>query len=467
MSRASLAIIAIVASSCLEPTEITVQITSDACGSLTQTGIAMKLSADAPNDAFAATQDGCQGPGVVGSIVLVPSHSPDDLVAIEVVGGLGKDPATCAHADPKCIVARRSLRYVAHTPLTLPVSLDDACAGVACDDPSTTCSGGTCVPIDVVCASGTCTLDASVDATVDASADVTVDAPINSVTVIASNQAAPKGLYVDATDVYWTSSASPNGAVMKCAIGGCAQPTVVAANQAGANSVTGDAKNVYWANYVAGTGQVALAPKTGGATVPLATGISPFEVATSNNVVYWTNILDNTVTKCATSGCNNVPVVVASGQNGPSGITLDSARIYWTNVYGNQVTSCSLPSCSAPVVVASGQAYPEHVAVDGTDAYWTNYTGGTVMKCAVTGCTTPTTIAAGQVDPLGVAVDATNVYWTTIGTNGTVMKCAKTGCASPTTLAQNQQSPWNVAVDATSVYWTNRDDGTVLKLTPK
>src|SRR5690242_2205367 len=96
-------VVAAIASSCLAPTEITVQITSDDCAALTKTRIARE-SGD-----FVASQDGCESPGVVGSIVFLPSHSPSDRIDFEIVGGLGKDPASCVHADPQCIVARRSL----------------------------------------------------------------------------------------------------------------------------------------------------------------------------------------------------------------------------------------------------------------------------------------------------------------------------------------------------------------------
>jgi hypothetical protein len=136
---------------------------------------------------FSATQDGCQRPGYVGSIVVLPSGSSDDAVGIEIVGGLGnKDPKDCTHADPQCIVARRSLRYLPHTPLTLPITLELSCAGVACDDPSTTCLSGACVPSTInpdACLAGNCTIDAGVAdaARVDAGLDATAkpDAPIS------------------------------------------------------------------------------------------------------------------------------------------------------------------------------------------------------------------------------------------------------------------------------------------------
>lgn len=168
-------------SSCRDPTEITLEVSSNTCGSLTRTGIAVGPVGNVDVSTFSAMQDGCQRPGYVGSIVVLPSSSNDDAVGIEVVGGLGKDPTTCTHADPQCIVARRSLRYLPHTPLTLPITLELSCAGVPCDDPSTTCLSGACVPSTInpdACLAGNCTIDAGVAdaAHLDGGVDATVDA---------------------------------------------------------------------------------------------------------------------------------------------------------------------------------------------------------------------------------------------------------------------------------------------------
>ena len=185
-------------SSCRDPTEITLEINSNACGTLTRTGIAVGPVGNVDVSSFSATQDGCPRPGYVGSIVVLPSGSTDDAVGIEVVGGLGKDPTTCTRGDPQCIVARRSLRYLPHTPLTLPITLELSCAGVACDDPSTTCFSGACVPSTVnpdTCLAGDCTLDAGAadaalaDAGGDSMVDANADAPWLDATVDAKPDA--------------------------------------------------------------------------------------------------------------------------------------------------------------------------------------------------------------------------------------------------------------------------------------
>jgi len=119
-------------------------------------------------------------------------------------------------------------------------------------------------------------------------------------TTIANEELLVGAIAVDATDVYWTKY-DPNGAIRKCAKGGCAMsPTTVASAQNGPSTVAVDDANIYWVNYDGGE-----------------------------------------LMRCAKTGCAS-PTVLVSGLNHPVSVALDSASVYWTNRGTNNTNTGSV-----------------------------------------------------------------------------------------------------------------------------
>lgn len=86
--------------------------------------------------------------GTIGSLGIVPAGSRDGPVAVRVALGLpGRDAETCGQNGDfsRCIVARRSLAYLEHRGLDLPVGLFATCEAKACDDDTTCNAEGQCV----------------------------------------------------------------------------------------------------------------------------------------------------------------------------------------------------------------------------------------------------------------------------------------------------------------------------------
>lgn len=146
----------VLVASCREPTQITLAITTDvACSDVAQAGgVALRIgssAAMASNTASSIVAPDCTGNGNIGTLAIIPSGSDDDQVSIQVVVASRSAPVVvnksvdCDPKDPKnCIVAKRVLRYIPHTALSLPIHLSLKCAGVTCDDPSQTCIEGVC-----------------------------------------------------------------------------------------------------------------------------------------------------------------------------------------------------------------------------------------------------------------------------------------------------------------------------------
>jgi hypothetical protein len=90
--------------------------------------------------------------GRVGMLVVVPSGDDGAEIGLRVVTGTkGKRSDECAPPDYKgCIVARRAIRFLPHTKLTVPVTMRASCKDVPCGGAAfSTCVKGQCVDASV------------------------------------------------------------------------------------------------------------------------------------------------------------------------------------------------------------------------------------------------------------------------------------------------------------------------------
>ncbi|HVJ15263.1 MAG TPA: hypothetical protein VM686_07475, partial [Polyangiaceae bacterium] len=135
---------------CREPTQITVELGTDVhCDEVWGTNLTAGVLGEVEDQPPSLETQACRN-GRIGSIVLVPSDSSSDKVALRTVTGVGKLPADCIEDDyvGGCIVARRALSYIPHTPLVLPIDMTLDCLDVACDERHTCYKGG-CVTAEV------------------------------------------------------------------------------------------------------------------------------------------------------------------------------------------------------------------------------------------------------------------------------------------------------------------------------
>lgn len=154
---AALGGLAVAGVACREPTEIKLVVTTGfPCSQLAGNTVSVRVGATAlATGPVTATSSACTDQRA-GTLVVTPS-SNGDRVTIEVMAAL--TPASldadgnCLEGSPGCIHARRALTYIPHRSIDLPIQLDSACAGFACQ-PNQTCAGHACVPID--CSGSAC-----------------------------------------------------------------------------------------------------------------------------------------------------------------------------------------------------------------------------------------------------------------------------------------------------------------------
>ncbi len=185
---------------------------------------------------------------------------------------------------------------------------------------------------------------------------------------------------------------------------------------------------------------------------------------------------------------------LATGQNDPVALAIDS-NAYWSTLgNGGQIWSCPTTGCTTPTLLASNQPNVTQLVTTGQALFWV--ANGNLMTCATSGCGQSPSVFASNVVSSAVAARPTAVDFatsaglvqcptagcggapTTLVAGGTyngldnlslvyftggdaVGSCPPSGCASPSLVASNQigaQTIWN---DGENIFWTNVTAGTI------
>ena len=275
------------------------------------------------------------------------------------------------------------------------------------------------------------------------------------IAVLASGQASPRGIVVDANRVYWATSPSINSVPPSGGKVSTLVPT-------GASWLAIDATTLYWGGL-----NVAKAGLDGSGVVTLASIPDSINgIAVSANDVYWGDAFQGRVGRVPKAG--GATSYVAPNEQQPDAFAVDATNVYWTNYLGGQVRMMPLAGGNV-VTLATGQDYAMGIAVDATSVYWVS--NKNVMKVPIAGgapVVLAPTIGSGP-----LTIDATYVYWG-VGNSygagwGPVSKVTKNGgvatvLASPSALPDAVLWAAGIAVDATSVYFTENVAGRVFKV---
>jgi hypothetical protein len=145
MLGAALGIMGLWEGACREPTVVVVDVkTTAACSDVGSTTVTVGHLGEVESKFATSSTDGCEGAGSIGRVVVQPSGSNDDELAVKVITGIRQSADQCHEPDYKgCIVSRRAIRYSPHTSLRLVVTMDLACKDVPCGA-TQTCVHGDC-----------------------------------------------------------------------------------------------------------------------------------------------------------------------------------------------------------------------------------------------------------------------------------------------------------------------------------
>jgi hypothetical protein len=193
-----------------------------------------------------------------------------------------------------------------------------------------------------------------------------------------------------------------------------------------------------------------------GCAVVLASGQdTPRDIAVDSVNVYWCN----SGTRGSTNGSimkvhleGGTPVTLASGQDFPEFLVVYGSSVYWSNVgLGGAGSVMSVPTAGGTPITVGTSTLPQDLTVDGTYVYWADQSDGAIYRAPIGGGNRTTFATAPTA--LGVAVDSTHVYWTEVNAGYVMGKPFDGGTA--TTIASGQDTPWEVVVDGTYAYWRN------------
>ncbi len=144
--------------------------------------------------------------------------------------------------------------------------------------------------------------------------------------------------------------------------------------------------------------------------------------------------------KCAKSGCNNAPTVLATGAWADvTNLAVDGANVYWGA--SGQILRCSIDGCKdGPTVLWSGEGGVGQVAVEDASLYFEVPDSDQAYVCSTEECDGGTTVAVlpdgsgglppGFTSPIAIAVDEEDLYVAEIaGPLGAVFACTRSNCS--------------------------------------
>ncbi len=316
------AVLGSVLASCLGPTEIDLQVSTNVTPAEYTVGPQPAAILVGGPSTFMTTpstsiQTGtADTKGSFGDLVIVPSAGSSNTVAIEVALGVNQATSTCV--DPTvmdksgCIIATRELQYVPHHELVLPIVLDSACLGISCPA-GQTCVAGQCEGNTTDCDGGSCVTERDA-------------APPPQDAAIDTSDAACNGVLCGQKCVDLSSDPNNCGACgVDCSGGACMDGTCVL------TTTGGSCLGIYGAKVyvIAANGALEALPTNGGSPVLLnilTTALDVHSIGTDMAVSGTTATILSTVAEYASSLSYDL---TTNGGGRANRVTIDNGGVGW------------------------------------------------------------------------------------------------------------------------------------------
>lgn len=310
-----------VIASCRDPTAILVDISTDVdCATVSKQKVVLRIGTrDAIRSGLGQTIEAttCAG-GEIGTLTVVPSGDESSPVVIAVALGTTSPSSVCTQGAPGCILASRSIGYVDHRTLRLPIKMSKSCIGVPCGVDQT-CVAGACVSNEVrACPNDVCDegalppSDAGVDGATDGGT-MCGGVPVD----LASNPAHCGACNFDCTG----SNKCVNGVCVLAAAN--ADPLAEIAIDATRVVWTGGKAPVSWVPKTGGAASVVFAPGSGDAVYGLDYSVATTEFRFADNPVA------SKVAFYAWSGSTATPFLSSNGNADARELIADGTSVIW------------------------------------------------------------------------------------------------------------------------------------------
>ncbi|MBI5534983.1 MAG: hypothetical protein HY898_19805 [Deltaproteobacteria bacterium] len=183
---------------------------------------------------------------------------------------------------------------------------------------------------------------------------------------------------VDETWLYW--SELTKGRVLGMPVEG-GTPLVLAENQYQPGNLVLTSTYVYWTNW-ADQGAVRRVNRNGGPVEQLADGLtSPGSLRIGAAYAYWRESPYYGLGKLMRAPLSGGGATLFAEVDNPFGLVIDDEFMYWTRGEPIKGAVMRVPlDGGTSSVVASNQDHPCTILMDSTHLYWSNCRGGTVMR---------------------------------------------------------------------------------------